>query len=213
MDLLAPRRTQLGGGIEKDKVAAKTHSYTAYFTDDATSSDAKSKTEKRLANYTDVVNSCTCYEWPLALRWACVADPNWSSLALCSRPHSLPLAHFADYDLATSFYEFGWVRDRGRGSERAVSERRHWSQSSPRPVGCHVTLALLSRFTDAPSRHTHTHQSRFTDAPCVLSQGDSFHFAHRYADEALRESIRRHEYHLALKLRLDKSHRVRPSRA
>ena len=158
MDVLAsvaPNVTQLGGGIEKDKVAAKTSAYTAYFTDDATSSDAASKTEKRLANYTDVVNSCTCSETPLTLRWACVADPNWSSLALCSRPHSLPLAHFADYDLATSFYEFGWVRARAAifAAGLLLCARRHWVTTLSRPVGSPVTRAAAHPARPGPATH------------------------------------------------------------
>jgi hypothetical protein len=39
----------------------------------------------------------------------------------------------------------------------------------------------------------------------VLCRGDSFHFAHRFRDESLKESIRRHEYFLALKLHLTKA--------
>ena len=43
-------------------------------------------------------------------------------------------------------------------------------------------------------------------------RGDSFHFAHRYRNESLKESIRRHEHFLALKLGLDKSHKARHGR-
>ena len=39
----------------------------------------------------------------------------------------------------------------------------------------------------------------------MLCRGDSFHFAHRFRDESLKESIRRHEYFLALKLHLTKA--------
>eukprot|EP00793_Prasinoderma_coloniale_P001231 PRCOL_00005003-RA len=38
--------------------------------------------------------------------------------------------------------------------------------------------------------------------------GESFHFAHRRENETLRESIRRHEHYLALKLGLDKGMKV-----
>jgi hypothetical protein len=49
-----------------------------------------------------------------------------------------------------------------------------------------------------------------TGAPPASRRGDSFHFAHRYKHETLRESIRRHEHFLALKLGLDKTHKARP---
>jgi len=42
----------------------------------------------------------------------------------------------------------------------------------------------------------------------MATRGDSFHFAHRFKDESLKESIRRHEYFLALKLGLNKTHKV-----
>jgi hypothetical protein len=41
------------------------------------------------------------------------------------------------------------------------------------------------------------------------ARGESFHFAHRFKSETLKESIRRHEHFLALKLGLNKSHKAR----
>jgi hypothetical protein len=40
-------------------------------------------------------------------------------------------------------------------------------------------------------------------------RGESFHFAHRYKSETLKESIRRHEHFLALKMGINKSHKAR----
>ena len=56
--LLAPKLDQLGGGIDRKQVGAKTAAYVEYF-GDAADDDANAQlTKKRLDNYTDVVNSC-----------------------------------------------------------------------------------------------------------------------------------------------------------
>lgn len=56
---VAPRLDQLGGGIARGEVGAKTASYESYFSEDATK-NGEELTKKRLSNYTDVVNSCAC---------------------------------------------------------------------------------------------------------------------------------------------------------
>jgi len=55
---LAPDVSHFGGGIQKTEVGARTNNYVQYFAADATAKDADALTEKRLANYQDVVNSC-----------------------------------------------------------------------------------------------------------------------------------------------------------
>ena len=67
-DLVAPKLTQLGGGIAKPDVGTSTERYTQYF--DESKQGEEDLRKKRLDNYADVVNTY--------------------------------------YDLATSFYEFGW---------------------------------------------------------------------------------------------------------
>jgi hypothetical protein len=57
--LVAPELDQLGGGIERAQVGAKTAAYVEYF-GDATEGATTELTKKRLDNYTDVVNSCAC---------------------------------------------------------------------------------------------------------------------------------------------------------
>jgi hypothetical protein len=54
---VAPRLSELGGGIQKDDVGRQTGRYVDYFAEDA-SKDGSTLTQKRLSNYTDVVNSC-----------------------------------------------------------------------------------------------------------------------------------------------------------
>jgi hypothetical protein len=55
---VAPKLSQLGGGIDRKQVGAKTAAYVEYF-GDAADDDANAQlTKKRLDNYTDVVNSC-----------------------------------------------------------------------------------------------------------------------------------------------------------
>ena len=55
---LAPKLDQLGGGIDRKQVGAKTAAYVEYF-GDAADDDANAQlTKKRVENYTDVVNSC-----------------------------------------------------------------------------------------------------------------------------------------------------------
>ena len=57
-EALAPKLSQLGGGIDRKQVGAKTASYVEYF-GDAADDDANAQlTKKRVENYTDVVNSC-----------------------------------------------------------------------------------------------------------------------------------------------------------
>lgn len=75
------------------------------------------------------------------------------------------------YDLATSFYEYGWYAYRDK-----------------------LRFLFLGSSLKQPFFLHH--------------RGESFHFAHRYAWETLKESLKRHEHFLALKLGLSKSDKV-----
>ena len=57
-EALAPKLTELGGGIDRKHVGAKTASYVEYFGDAADDAANAQLTKKRVENYTDVVNSC-----------------------------------------------------------------------------------------------------------------------------------------------------------
>ena len=57
-EALAPKLSQLGGGIDRKQVGAKTASYVEYFGDAADDAANAQLTKKRVENYTDVVNSC-----------------------------------------------------------------------------------------------------------------------------------------------------------
>ena len=57
-EALAPKLDQMGGGINRKQVGAKTASYVEYFGDAAADGATAQLTKKRVENYTDVVNSC-----------------------------------------------------------------------------------------------------------------------------------------------------------
>ena len=71
----------------------------------------------------------------------------------------------------------------------------------PRREGCVAASApLFALSLPLPS---------LSDAgPACLCRGESFHFAHRFKGETLRESITRHEHFLALQLKLTKGQKV-----
>jgi hypothetical protein len=106
------------------------------------------------------------------------------------------------YDLATSFYEYGaqthihrWAES-GFGLALAAPRRgAGWGTGinvyNVVRAGCMPLQFLLSSDFVIPTRRC-----------CRPGWGTSFHFAHRWANEAHGESLKRHEHYLALRLGL-----------
>jgi hypothetical protein len=119
--MAAPKISQLGGGIRKDQVGASTVAYEAYF-DGHGGAGAEAGNAERTGNYADVVNKCVhCRSTVVASHAAPCAweggtrpcgsghgpKKRTSPLTLLGPPGCFPPRY---YDLATSFYEYGWVR-------------------------------------------------------------------------------------------------------
>ena len=60
MTALAPKLSELGGGIAREQVGERTERYEQYFSEDASAQGATELTQKRLRDYQTVVNSCAC---------------------------------------------------------------------------------------------------------------------------------------------------------
>ena len=212
-NVITPDVAQFGGGIEKDQVGARTAKYVDYFAEDA-SKDGTQLTAKRLANYQDVVNSCA---WPCSTRSAALAVAlgarprvrerslqTWGRRRVCPCSRATtPLARLRPGHL---LLRVRLVRSHPRRGEEAGTRRlgvTRWSAPASRhrfnspPLHCPFLPP-----GECPLRCSwHVHDTRCAG----LCRGDSFHFAHRFRDESLKESIRRHEYFLALKLHLTKA--------
>jgi len=173
----------MGGGIAQrgEDIGASTRSYVDYFEGD---NDAGMDAGARKANYTDVVNKCVlcaraeCHRGtPHAQRRSNAraraarhcdgargrytvrggADGEWTHELACAHARSLLTARrLRYYDLATSFYEYGWcvsvVRSRrmcGWCWRDNVRTRTRGCYGTPHPALALSTCCACVRFRDA----------------------------------------------------------------
>ena len=214
--MAAPRVSQMGGGIQRDKVGASTAAYEQYF-DGHGGAGAEAGNAERTGNYADVVNKCVARvsahtsgqpvgrdrRGPgaaaarvMVRRW--ISLPPWraTQLTFLGPPGRSPPRY---YDLATSFYEYGWVSGPAHSTPCWLAARCCTARAAcglpvfARPPASRPTPHLAPHSLPSPHRADILHPP---------PQGHSFHFAHRYKTETLQQSLTRHEHYLALRLQL-----------
>ena len=168
--MAAPRISQLGGGIRKDQVGASTAAYEEYF-DGHHGAGAQAGNAERTGNYADVVNKCVPHNTAAAQshaaacqRWGCTAPVGSRAVA----PLTPSFGPSRYYDLATSFYEYGWVRVLPGATDASLRCGRVPLKNADKPRSRGAAACSWEAHT---ASHTHLPalNSRAAPAPCHLS--------------------------------------------